>query len=42
MQAAMTWDAGDFTQSAAAALKEESADSNTLQLIAAARGLQIS
>ena len=39
MQAAMTWDAGEFSQSAAAAREEDSIDPDTLQLIAAARGL---
>ena len=39
MQAAMTWDAGEFAQSAAAAREEESADPDTLELIAAARCL---
>jgi len=41
MQAAMTWEAQNFTQSATAALEEESADPDTLQLIAAARGLNL-
>ncbi|CAL5221832.1 g4090 [Coccomyxa viridis] len=40
-QAAMTWDAGDFAQSAARAREEESVDPDTLQLIGAARGLQL-
>ena len=37
----MTWDAGDFAQSAARAREEESVDPDTLQLIGAARGLQL-
>ncbi len=41
MQAAMTWDTGSFTESAVRAREDESVDPDTLQLIAAARGLQL-
>ncbi len=38
----MTWDSADFKQSASAAIEEGSGDEDTLQAIAAARGLEMS
>lgn len=37
----MTWNPEDFKQSAAAALEDEAADADTLQLVAAARNLTL-
>ena len=37
----MTWDSAEFKQSALAAIEEGSADADTLQAIAAARGLEM-
>lgn len=38
----MTWDLADFKQSSSAAIEEGSGDEDTLQAIAAARGLEMS